>query len=399
MTSAWQQDRGVRPYERAYLWWYGLAWAGGTIAYQPFLSFLLPLKIAAISGRPDPVMLSTAVLVGGVTAGITNLGWGIVGDHIVASGGRRRVLILGGLAATSATFFLLALSRSAFELLGTLFCFQLALNLLLSALVATAADEVPNHKKGLLGGVLCISAPAGAAASVVVTLPGMSADESMLWIALIVPIFVLPYVLQTRPMAQRGSNQATTIDPRSRTPQAFAILWLLRLVLQTASKAVFFFLIYYFTATVGNVSSSTIAQLTLVAAIVAAPAALLLGRVSDQRHCHRPILLVTIVAMAAGLAIMAIQRDWLLAMTGYLLFACAAAVGLALHAGYTMLRFPAGLTSGKGLGLLNLTNTLPAVLVAGLGTTIVPQHGYRTLFLILALGVLAAGSALLSRRM
>jgi MFS family permease len=399
VTQDWPQGGSVRPYGRGYLGWYGLAWAGATIAYQPFLAFLLPLRIVEIGGRPDPILLSAAVLLGGVTAGLANLGWGILGDQVVARGGGRRPLVLAGLGGTLFSYGLLALASSPTGLLVALFCFQVALNLLLSALVATAADEVPAYDKGLLGGVLCIGAPAGAAASVVATLPEMSVGRGLFWTALMVPMFVLPYALQRRSPDQRPATHEAAAVAAPKQKHAFVVLWSVRLVLQIASKAMFFFLVYYFAETVGQVRSTVLAQLTLIAAIIAAPTALVLGRLSDQYRRHRTILLIMISAMAGGLVIMAVQTHWTWALTGYLMFACSAAICLALHAGFAMLQLPPNLASGKGLGLLNLTNTLPAVAVAGLGMAVVPQHGYRMLLWILAAAVIAAGSALTSRRL
>ena len=398
MTDRRQHGGEAQPYNRAYLGWHGLAWAGATMAYQPFLSFLLPLRVVAIGGRPDPILLSAAVLLGGVTAGLANLAWGIVGDRVAAHGGGRRALILIGLAGTLCSYVMLALASSPSALLAALFCFQVVLNLMLSALVATAADEVPAHDKGLLGGVLCIGAPAGAVASVIATLPGISVEDGLFWIGLMVPILILPYALQRRYPLQRGSAQVATATIPPDQAQTFALLWLVRLMLQTASKAVFFFLVFYFAETVGEVHPAAIAKFTLVAALIAAPAALLLGRMSDRYNRHHGILLAMIAAMAGGLVIMAVQSFWVLAVTGYLVFACSAAICLALHSGYTMLHLPAGLESGKGLGLLNLTNTLPAVAVAALGTAIVPQHGYRMLCWILAVAVALAGGALMLRK-
>ncbi|OWK29949.1 major facilitator superfamily protein [Sphingomonas mucosissima] len=399
MTKEWRHDRTPRPYGRSYLGWYGLAWAGATIAYQPFLSFLLPLRIVEIGGRPDPVLLSAAVLLGGLTAGLANLGWGILGDHVVERGGARRPLILVGLAGTLFSYGMLALADSPAELLIALFCFQIALNLLLSALVAAAADEVPARDKGLLGGVLCVGAPAGAAASVLATLPEISVERSLFCTALIVPIFVLPYALQRHAPYERLLVQEPSADRAPEQLHAFVLLWFVRLLLQIASKAMFFFLVYYFAETVRQVRPTVLAQLTLIAAVGAAPSALFLGRLSDRYRGHRTILLVMIAAMAGGLIVMAVQTNWILALFGYLIFACSAAVCLALHAGFAMLRLPTGLASGKGLGLLNLTNTLPAVAVAGLGMAIVPQYGYRVLCWVLAAAVIVAGGALTYRRL
>jgi len=92
---------------------------------------------------------------------------------------------------------------------------------------------------------------------------------------------------------------------------------------------------------------------------------------------------------------MAVQAHWLHATLGYVLFASAAGACLPLHTGYTMLRLPAGLGSGMALGLLNLCNTVPTVLVAVLAAVVLPAHGYRTICMFLAALTFLSGLVLM----
>jgi predicted MFS family arabinose efflux permease len=381
-------------YSRRRLLVYAIAWAGATIGYHPFLSFLLPIKIGLIQGRFDPVLLSVAVMVSGLTAAAANLCWGAASDRAVRRGGSRRDWIAGGLVATAFAYGLLALARSGAALLAATIMFQLSLNLILAPLAALLAEEVPARDKGLLGGVLSIGAPAGAAVSVATMVPGLHVNQGLLIIVLLMSAAMLP-LLTTYPNDCRGVAHVDLALPRPDGPDLrtrdFTLLCLVRMLLQVASKTVFFFLLYYFSATVADVSPLAIAELTFGAAIIALPTALVIGRISDRWGIHRSILFVTIMLMSAGLAIMAAQAHWLYAILGYVLFASAGATCLALHTGLAMLQLPPRLGSGAALGVLNLSNTIPSVLVAALASSIVPLHGYRMICWVLAALVLSSG--------
>ena len=80
------------------------------------------------------------------------------------------------------------------------------------------------------------------------------------------------------------------------------------------------------------------------------------------------------------------------AIAGYVLFAMAAAIFLSLHAGQTLRVLPAPEHRGRDLGLFNLTNTLPAMVMPWLTVLLVPELGYAALFVLFAvLALVSAG--------
>ena len=83
--------------------------------------------------------------------------------------------------------------------------------------------------------------------------------------------------------------------------------------------------------------------------------------------------------------------EW--AITGYVVFGLATSVFLALHSGETLRVLPRPDRRGRDLGLFNLTNTLPSLIMPWLTIGLVPQFGFQVLFVVLA--VLAAGACLL----
>ncbi|WP_353217575.1 MFS transporter, partial [Sandarakinorhabdus sp.] len=82
-----------------------------------------------------------------------------------------------------------------------------------------------------------------------------------------------------------------------------------------------------------------------------------------------------------------------IAIAGYCVFSLACNVFLALHSAQTLAVLPRSDRRGRDLGLFNLTNTLPSLVMPGLTLALVPSLGFRALFVLLA--VLAVVAALM----
>ena len=80
-------------------------------------------------------------------------------------------------------------------------------------------------------------------------------------------------------------------------------------------------------------------------------------------------------------------------MLAYAAFGLASAVFLSLHSSQTLRILPRPQRRGRDLGLFNLTNTVPSLIMPWLAIGLVPLFGFQALFLILA--VLALGAAAL----
>ena len=81
------------------------------------------------------------------------------------------------------------------------------------------------------------------------------------------------------------------------------------------------------------------------------------------------------------------------AMLAYGLFGVTSAVFLALHSAQTLRILPRTDRRGRDLGLFNLANTVPSLVMPWLAMVLVPLSGFPGLFVLLA--VLAAAAALL----
>ena len=98
-----------------------------------------------------------------------------------------------------------------------------------------------------------------------------------------------------------------------------------------------------------------------------------------------------------GLLIMAVAPDLSIAIIGYVTFGLASSIFLALHSSQTLRVLPRASRRGRDMGIFNLTNTVPSLIMPGLTLALVPRYGFDLLFLLLA--VLAMLASLLLFKM
>ncbi len=93
---------------------------------------------------------------------------------------------------------------------------------------------------------------------------------------------------------------------------------------------------------------------------------------------------------------MAAADDLTWAIAGYVLFGLAAAIFLALHSGQTLRVLPAPQHRGRDLGLFNLTNTVPGMVMPWLAVLLIPAFGYAALFVLFAALALLSAALLVT---
>ena len=375
---------------------YALAWAGGTIAYTPLLTILLPVRVVELTGKQAGVdWLAYVALVGAIAASLGGVGFGYLSDVTR----NRRGWIAAGLVLSCLLLGVIGQTTSLTGLLAAIACWQLALNLMLGPLAAWAGDVVPDQRKGLLGGLMAFAPGIGALAGALVTQPGLAAGGARIWlVAAMVATCVLPVLLMRAPppFNRLSSGDAVPADQpassRARPTVAFQ-MWLARLFLQVAEAAMFAYLFFWLLGLNPAVSDNQAARLFSAVLLFSAPLALLAGRWSDR--AGRPIAPLQLCAMvsALGQVGMALAADLSLALLAYGVFGIASAVFLALHSAQTLRILPRPDWRGRDLGLFNLANTFPSLVMPWLAVMLVPAFGYQGLFVLLA--VLAGVAGLL----
>ncbi len=385
---------------------YALAWAGGSVAYIPFLTILLPVRVAQMSASgggsgESLVWLSTIAFCGAIAASIGSIGFGYLSD---VTRNRRGWAALGLLLSCGLLLGAAPITTLP-GLVALVVVWQLALNMMLAPLSAWAADCVPNSQKGLLGGLLAFAPGLGALAGAFVTIPGLATPDGRLFlVALVVAACVLPVLLLGAPAAaqerepppqlaaiqQPAGRQSTGRQPLDRKGAAQR-MWLARLLVQVAEAALFSFLYVWFRSLDPAIGDHLTARVFSAVLVLSAPLALLSGRWADQ-HARplTPLILCTLIA-PLGLVGMAAAHTLGVAIASYAVFGLSTSVFLALHSAQTLRTLPSSDRRGRDLGLFNLTNTMPSLVMPWFTLALVPTFGFSGLFLLFAgLAFLAA---------
>lgn len=380
----------------AFLWLYALAWAGGAVAYVPLLTILLPVRVAELADGQQVHWLAYITFFGALAASVGGIVFGWASDRT----GSRRPWIACGLAGTVLLGLAMSIADSMGLLLLLIVLWQLALNMMLLPLAAWAADHVPRGQLGYLGGLLAFSPALGSAAGALVTIRGLADWEGRLaLVAMLVVVCVLPALLFARPSttASDAELNATPVEAHTAPdPRLAATMWAARFLIQISEAALFAFLYYWFLSVDPSYDAAWTARLFGLVLCVAVPLAMIVGSWSDR--AGRPMLPLVICAATAAVALagMALAREPLQAVACYVLFGLVTTTFLSLHSAQTFRVLKRSGSRGRDLGIFNLTNTGPSLIMPWLTIALVPSFGFAGLFALLAALALAAALSLLS---
>ena len=354
---------------------YALAWAGGCVAYTPFLTVLLPQRLTSLAGSADVRWLALVSTIGALAASLSNIFWGWLSDRL----GSRLGLVALGLLAFAGANIAVARSSTAPILLIAIVAWQLSLNLFLAPLAAFAADWVPSTQIGSLGGLLAFGPGIAALSILGVALVPSVLEFQLAFVVVATTAAAVPLLLmRKRVLARTTLARAANSVPNSK--QTLAHLWFARLTVQVAEGLLFVFLYYALRQlSGGELSLGRYALTNVMAQLCAIPVALIVGRQSDRSGRRKKPLLVMIALIALGLGTMASAQAWTQAVIGYVLFLIGSNCFLSLHSTFAMQQLSNPQSYGRDLGIFNLTNTLPALITPLLAAAVIGSAGYAGL--------------------
>lgn len=380
---------------RWFLILFALAAAGGAVGYVPLLTVLLPQRIAELQGGEDVAALAQVTFLGAMMASVANIAVGALSDRSRT----RRPWIIAGLIASNLLLLAVGEAQSVTQMVLLVMAWQVALNLMLSPLMAWAGDCFPDHQKGLLGGALALAPALGALSGSLVTFDDLVPPAArLILVAVLVSALVLPAVLLGKGRAQPALMQPTTAigDPLRLRDRVVVQMWGARLLVQVAEGGMFAFLLYWLRSIAPDYPENSTANIFSIVLVCAVPLSLLAGRWSDRQRRPMQPLIAAAILCASGLLMMAAARDLSWAIAGYVLFGLAAAIFLALHSGQTLRVLPAPQHRGRDLGFFNLTNTVPGMVMPWLAVLLIPAFGYAALFVLFAVLALLSSALLVT---
>jgi MFS family permease len=373
---------------------FALAVSGGSVAYVPLLTILLPLKITALMGGEDVGALARVTFYGAIIASLANIAFGMLSDRFA----NRIGWILAGLATSSILLIAMGYTTDLSQLIILVMAWQIGLNMMLAPLVAWAGDCFPDEQKGTLGGLLALAPAMGALAGSLVTLDVFVGPEMRLFVvAFMVIALVLPALIfgqrQARAALMRPvHSRETQVDHPLRTRSVAVRMWIARFLVQIAETGLFAFLLFWLRSIMPGFHENTSANTFSLVLFASVPISLWLGRWSDRAGKPMVPLVACAALSAVGLGLMATSQTIEWAIASFVFFGIAATIFLSLHTGQTLRVLPKPQHRGRDLGIFNLTNTLPSLVMPWLTLMLVPSFGFGTLFgLFAALALFAAG--------
>ncbi|MEM6585935.1 MAG: MFS transporter, partial [Pseudomonadota bacterium] len=308
-----------------------------------------------------------------------------------------------GLVLSTALLVAIGYAQTLSHVIVLVMCWQIGLNMMLAPLIAWAGDCFPDEQKGTLGGFLAFAPAIGAMAGSLVTFEILVPSQwRLVAVAGLVVASVTPALIfgrrQTRPALMRpvyGQDRADEAHPY-RNRSVAVRMWSARFLVQISEAGLFAFLLFWMRSIIPDFHENTAANIFSLVLIAAVPVSLWLGSWSDRSD--RPItpLVATAALSSVGLLMMAFSGGTTTAIAGYVVFGIAATVFLSLHTGQTLRVLPKPQHRGRDLGVFNLTNTVPSLVMPWLTLTLVPSFGFSALFVCFAVLVALGAGVLVS---
>lgn len=384
-----------------------LAYVGAFIAFAPLLSLLVPLQAERLSPADKVGLLSLATLSGALAASGANMAVGWASDRTRHAWGRRRPWIAAGLVGTLLSYVVIAAATAPWGLVAGVILFQLAFNMMFAPLTAVLADQVPDRQKGRVAAFLGLGPPMAAASGVLITAP-LFADTfgRMLLLGLLVAVCLLPLLLTYREPVMAGKAEGLRTGPL-RLTRDFGFAWASRFCLQIAASVVNAYMLFYLADQSGYAErfpgatvESGLARLIAFSTLLVVASGFVGGLASDRLQRRRAFILLAAVLMAAGLAVFAVWPAWPGPLAGYSLYGMGFGLYTTVDAALVAQVLPSRRDAARDLGVMNLTNTLPAMLAPMLALLALGpgRDNWARLMTVAAIMALLGGAAVLGVR-
>ena len=349
-----------------------LAYIGAFIAFVPLLTLLIPLQAAVLAPGDKIGLLSLVTLWGAVTASLANLASGWASDRTRSRFGRRRPWILGGLVGILLAYAAIEAASSPRGLVVGIMGFQLAFNLMFAPLHAVFADRVPDDQKGRVAAFIGLAAPIGAASGVLIATPLFpSPSARLIALGILVSACVLPLLLTWRegPRLHSAVKAPRAPSAPGRLSTDFGFVWASRFCFQISASVVGAYMLFYLADYAryadrfpGATVESGLARLIAVSTVLTLVAGFAGGLLSDRLGQRKPFILGAGGLLASGLLVFAVWPQWPGPLVGYVLYGLGFGLYTTVDTALVAQILPSRQNTARDLGVMNLTNTLPAIL-------------------------------------
>src|SRR5581483_4641466 len=300
---------------------------------------------------------------------------------------------------------LLAFAPGIIGLLIEWIVYQMVVNAVLTALLATIPDQVPARQRGTVSAYTGLSYPLGLiVGTLLVTRVLKSAiAPSYYVIAAIFLVIILAFalLLPDKPLAKGvmpsfhlGRFLASFwISPR-RNPD-FAWAWITRFLLIMSSAVITVYLLYYLQDALhfsADVAAQRATIFNTIYGIILIVFAFLSGFISDKIQRRKIFVMGAGILVALSMLILAFVVSWTGVLVAAAIFGLGYGVYIAVDIALITEVLPSAESRGKDMGVFNIANSLPQVIVPIIAVaTISSFHNYTFLFVVVAIAAVLSG--------
>jgi MFS family permease len=367
------------------------------------IQVLLAQQAEAVAPADKEAVLSLVTGVGALVSVVCNPLWGAFSDRTTLRAGRRVPWVVGGLAGGVVAMVVLAVVDSVVGMVLGWALAQAALNAMLAAVTATVPDQVPQPRRGAVGGWLALAQTVGVVVGTGLAAVTGSIAAGYLATAGLLVVLSVPYLLDSRDLRldpeQREPFDAGRfarsfwVSPRAHPDFAWA--WSTRFLVNLGNALVILYLLYYLQDAVDlsdDDAESGVFVLTAIYGACTILTAVVAGYWSDRVRRRKVFVIASGLLIAAAQLTMAGVQTWAGAVVGAVVlgvgFGAYASVDFALITEV----LPSADDRGKDLGVINIAAALPQVLAPAVaGVLLALGGGYASLY-VLAAVVTVAGS-------
>ena len=371
----------------------------------PFQQIVIPLQILAFDASHKATDLALIAAIGSTFGLLANPIAGALSDRTTGRWGRRRPWLISSVILSTAMLVLLAYAPNLWTLILEWTLYQIVVNAVLAALLAIIPDQVPLRQRGFVSSFAGLSIPLGLVlGSILVTrvlgsrvLPTYYTIGAIFLVIILLLALMLPdKALEKNVLPAFNLRKFVTsfwISP-VRYPD-FAWAWITRFLALMASSAVTFYLLYYFQDAIHDTSKAAVqgvANFNYIYVAVLLIASIGGGILSDRIRRRKIFVLCGGIVIGLSMLSLAFVQTRTGVTIAAVLFGLGFGVYLAVDIALITEVLPSASDRGKDLGILNVANTLPQVLVPIVAAlTINAFHNYTVLFAIVAVAAVLSG--------
>lgn len=375
------------------------------------IQLLIGLQASMIAHDQKEIVLSVVTGCGAFMAMIAAPVFGALSDRTYSKYGRRAPWVLGGVLCGVFALAGLTLSWCPAALAGTWVLTQAALN---AAFIATSAipnDSVRIEYRGEMGGWLGAGQTLGSLIGVVLAAlctnfisNYMGIVAAYVVLVLLLTICVAPYLWNANDRFLGARRDPITITrffqrfwvPPRKYPD-FIWTWLSRLLMFIPFMTITLYLLYYLDDVLHYPNPITgVLILSTIYAVLTMFCSFIIGFVADYLMKYRSLIFISSVIMAIGSLILAFLQTWTWTILAAVFIGIGQGIFITVTFAITTRVLPPTDDSGRDLGVLNVSATLPQVLAPIFGVPVIVliasySIGYTVLFSATAVMFLIGG--------